>query len=807
MPDKPTITYVGTTHFDPIWMWSWDEAMASIRGTFRSALDRMREEPRFVYSFSCPPVFDWIRETEPALFREIVRRVREGRWHLVEGWWLQPDCNVASGESYCRQGLAGQRYLKRVFGRRSRTCFNTDSFGHSAQLPQILRKSGIEYTVFGRPSQDQQNLPGPLFRWEGPDGSAVLAFRAGGEGSNQYSFTLDKDARAAADGMERLGHDLIVLYGVSNHGGAPTRESIRQINGLIDDEAAPFRAEYGTPEGFFSRQDASRLPCYRGELQVRDFGVFANHAEVKTANRRGEYELLDAERAAVLARSLAGRACPRATFARAWEDLLFNQFHDIIGGACVKPAYAHVRAVHGRARAAAAEVLHQSLQALTARVDTRGDGYPLVVWNLSSFAIKEPVEAELQWAWEFPWYKGPITLLDESGTPVDCQVIREHSVLPGFRSRIVFRPELPALGYRVFRVLTRGEPEPSRESPDPEGLVLENGRLRVRIDPETGDVAEATDARDGRVLLGSGARAFVRQDDGDTWAFGKAGYGPETGGFKAESCRVVERGAVRTVIRTTARFRDSLLTREYLLYAGADSVDCRFRVEWRERHAVLKLGFDTLLADPEYTVAIPYGTIRRQPDGREMPCGEWVSAQGRERGVSVASDSIFAYDAEGARINLTVLRSPIYGHLTWKEPIDPQADWEFMEQGVREGLLRIVLHTGDWVTRAMPRESAALNNPPLTIDEAAHAGDLPRTASYLSAEGGGGMLTVLKEAEDGGDVVLRLVEMEGRGGEAQVSLPFIDRTFAVSLAPHEIKTLRMDGRTGRRLRETSILEE
>src|ERR1039458_4304401 len=149
---KHVIHMVGTTHFDPVWLWTWDEAMASIRSTFRSALARIEEEPRLIYSYSCPSVFEWVRQSDPDLFGEIQRRVREGRWNLVEGWWLEPDCNCAAGESYARHGLYGQRYLQRTFGRGTHGGFNTDSFGHNLMLPQILKKSGIDFYVFGRPS-------------------------------------------------------------------------------------------------------------------------------------------------------------------------------------------------------------------------------------------------------------------------------------------------------------------------------------------------------------------------------------------------------------------------------------------------------------------------------------------------------------------------------------------------------------------------------------------------------------------------------------------------------------------------------
>ena len=168
---------IGNTHFDPVWEWKWDEAMSSIRATFRSALDRMNEYSDFIYSFSSPPVFEWIKKTDPDMFEEIKRRIDEGKWDLAEGWWNQPDCFSASGESYVRQGLYGQRYLMKNFGKLSECAFNTDSFGHPDMLPQILKKSGIKNYCMCRPEERHYSLKSPLFRWQSDDGSSVMAFR------------------------------------------------------------------------------------------------------------------------------------------------------------------------------------------------------------------------------------------------------------------------------------------------------------------------------------------------------------------------------------------------------------------------------------------------------------------------------------------------------------------------------------------------------------------------------------------------------------------------------------------------------
>ena len=211
---------IGNTHFDPVWLWRWDEAMASIRATFRSALDRMKEDPDFIYSFATPPVFEWIRRVDPDMFEEIRARVSEGRWELGEAWWVQPDCYAALGESYVRQGLYGQRYLKKTFNKYAECVFNIDSFGHSPMLPQILSKSGVTSYCFVRPGRGDFDLQNPLFRWRSPDGSEVLSYRA----HHAYRDNVKKNFEEW-DGKE----DALIVYGVTDHGGAPTKEALATI--------------------------------------------------------------------------------------------------------------------------------------------------------------------------------------------------------------------------------------------------------------------------------------------------------------------------------------------------------------------------------------------------------------------------------------------------------------------------------------------------------------------------------------------------------------------------------------------------
>jgi alpha-mannosidase len=784
MKTKHVIHMVANTHFDPVWLWTWDEGLSSIRSTFKAALERIAEEPDFIYSFSCPPVFEWIRTVDPDLFAQIAERVREGRWELIEGWWLQADCNAASGESYARQGLYGQRYLLEHFGRMSACAFNIDSFGHSAMLPQILRQSSIQYYSFNRPGEKEKELPGPLFRWESPDGSSVIAYREPGS----YIGDVEKHIHAAFPVADQYGHDLMLIYGVTNHGGAPTKKAIGKIKELASDPGVPGLVRFSKHRDFFAAQDEAALPVVRDELMTAWFGIFSNFPEIKQNNRRCEQALLNAEKAAVIAGWVNVRPYPTAKLTDCWHDVLFNQFHDILGGACISQAYFDARNLHGRAMQTAHEILHCSLQSVTKEIDLPANGsiWNVIAWNLNAFAMQTSVEVEVNWAWEFDWYQGPIAVTDDDGNEYPCQVIRERSVVPGLRSRFVFSAPLPSLGYKAFRVHQREPAGTAAAMPESNTETLVSSRFTVKICRENGCIASVFDLQKNAFVMLNGAKPLVLRDEGDTWAFNVSGFAEKAGDFKLEQVRLLEDGPVRATIHTKASFGSSWLEQDFTLYKESGIMTGSYRVNWRERHMVLKLGFQAV-QEPAVTAAIPYGSIRRPADGKEMPMGDWLDLSCADHGFSILTNSLFAYHAEGTFANLTILRSSISGDLRLPAGLDPQAEYDYMGQGITEGRWGLVFHEGDWCKARIPQQAMQFCNPPLVITEANHPGHLSQEQSYVSIENNSSLLTVMKQAEDADGIIIRAYEYAGQSDPIQIRFP--KKEFAFELDRYAIKTV------------------
>ncbi len=788
-----SIVMIGSTHFDPVWTWTWEEGMSSIHSTFQSALDRMKEDKDFIYSFATPPVFEWIREMDPEMFEEIKEQVRQGRWELCEGWWVQPDCFSGCGESYVRHALYGQLYLMEHFGQFSRSVFNVDSFGHNSQTPQILKKSHMEYYCMCRPEQWFFPLESPYFLWKGKDGSWVKAFRIG-HYSEIYNKDMRKNVELAESKMQDATCDEMMVYGVTNHGGAPTKKAIADIHELNKEKE--YDLPFSTVAGYFELQKEPTVTV-NTEMITKNFGPYVNMGEIKTKNRVAEYAVSNAEKAAVIAEKLLKIPYKKDVFSACWKDILFNQFHDILGGASTKDVYTDANHQLGRAIFTANERMHLNLQAVTKKIKTPGKNpenpWNLVVWNLEETSYNGYLEGELQWLHEFPEYTGGILLEDEAGNQYPCQIILETSVIPGFRSRVMFRAEIPPVGYKLFKVIQTGE---GKQKNIPL-FQLETEEFLIKLNETTGLIEEFYSKKQKKsyqnILV---PKCF--EDLADSECFNVTEYGKELEPFTLMGIKTVEKGQYRTVIKADYRFRDSLLTLYYSFYQDMDFFDVKFSVNWNEQHIALKLvsktGYET------YLVASPYASEQRGDTTSDMPMGEWLRMYDEQGEIAFLSKGIFAYTKEKDELGFSILRSCIYGDMRLDSELKEE-DYPYISRGIYEGSLRIVIGTHQKECN-IPALAKQFNNPPIVLCEANHEGMFPSEQSFVSLEGKGVVLGAMKKQELGEDTVIRLAEVEGN--EGQVILRYFGKKYAVSMNPYEIKTLKIDGEY---LKEVYITED
>lgn len=803
MSEQRLLHMIGNAHIDPVWLWQWPEGYQEVRATFASAIERMTEYPEFVFTCDSVLYLAWVEEHDPELFARIGERIADGRWQQVGGWWIEPDCNLPGGESFVRQALYAQRYLKAKFGVTSTVGCNVDPFGHNASLPQILRKSGMDAYIFMRPGPHEMTLPGPYFWWESPDGTRVLTYRIPHEycsSGTDLGYQIDKSlAQLPPDAPE-----LMVFYGVGNHGGGPTKANLDSIRRL-DATGGPPSLRCGAPRTFFDRLTASGedIPVHAGELQHHAVGCYSAHSGVKRWNRRAENLLARAEKWASVAAVLAGVDYPSADFERAWKLVLFNQFHDTLGGAAIEPAYEDSRDQFGHAVSLAGEAFNRSVQSLSRRIaiPQESDMTPLVVFNPHPWRLVTDVEFEFG---GFPAFGA--RAVDDDGNPVAVQRTRSRATVNGWRRRLALAADVPPLGYRVYRIY----PDAADAVPTTDGTRLENDFVAAEIDPTTGWLRSLRDKLSEVDVVGAGPHAVVIDDRSDTWGHRVRAYDTLAGMFAVRSVKLVDHGPVRSVLRVVSEYGRSTLTEEYVLGARDRHVEVRVTLDWHEHQKLLKLRFPTAVRAPVATFEIPYGHLVRPANGSEESAQAWVDVSGelgpdgRRAGLAVLNDGKYGHDVLDGDIGVTAARSPVYA---WHEPkeLEPDELYSFQDQGRQEFTLRLVPHGGDWRDAAVVRLAAELNQPAFPLLESYHDGDLPQARSFSSVSGDSVVPAVLKVSEDGSDaVVLRAYETAGRACEATIEV--LGRSVTATFGPAEIKTFRIPRDPSAPVVETDLVE-
>ncbi len=804
--ERRTLHAIGNAHIDPVWLWRWPEGLETIRSTFRSALDRMNEFPDFCFTCSSSAFYRMLEEVEPEMLAEIGDRVREGRWELVGGWWVEPDANIPSGESLMRQGLYGQRYLAERFGRRATIGYNPDTFGHPGALPQILRHLGLSRYVFMRPGPHEKDIPDPIFVWRSPDGSEVIAARIA-RSYCTWPEELAEHVRECARAASRVVSDYVVFYGVGNHGGGPTQRNIESIM-RGDGAEPPFSVSLSRLDRFFESVEIETasgrdLPVVAEELQYHARGCYSAHSEIKANNRRAEHLLLAAERAASMARALVGCPYPSGRLTEAWKTLLFTQFHDILAGTSLPEAYRDARDAVGHACHTASSVLYTAAHSIAANVDTTGSGNAAILLNTLPWDVRVPVEVE----------RGSAHIADAAGRPIYAQAV-EPTTVAGQR-RSCFVADIPALGYTVIR-----ESEAAADgSHSGRTLVvspqeISNDWWRLRISHSTGCIGELHDRVLGvSVLRDPGMSLLVIDDPSDTWSHGVASFRDELGCFQCNGIVVEEDGSVRASIRSTSVWGAGRCVHRVRLYRDLPIIEGELTIHWAERRRMLKLAMPVSFFEGIATYETPYGQTVRTADGSEQPGQQWgdltgwIEGDGRriQYGLAIMNDCKYGYDATENELRLTLLRSPVYAHHDPAQ-LSATSEYAYVDQGVQTVRYRLFPHHGGLDGQEIVRRAVELNMPPVWVNEHAHSGRLPVTLSVLRIEPGNVVTLVCKQAEDSNDIIVRAYETESRPTRAKLALPMLGFAWEADFAPLQIRTWRVTIGSPCSVAETNGLE-
>ena len=830
-----TVRAVGNSHIDMAWLWPWTETVEVVRNTFQSVLDLMREYPDFKFTMSSARTYEWMQEKYPDLFEQIRQRVKEGRWEVIGGMWVEPDLNMPDGESLVRQILVGKRYFHKNFGADIKIGWNPDSFGYNWQLPQIYKKSGIDYFVTSKLlwATDYTKFPYRLFWWEAPDGSRLLTYfpHEYANDFNPEQLTRDLSVYAPLIYGPKVANSpqMLYLYGIGDHGGGPTRTMLDQANRLRDPNTVFPKIDFSTAKEFFADLNRNlptlKVPTWKDELYFEYHrGVYTSQADTKQRIRRDEELMLDAEKYASMA-SLFGRSYPQDQFELAWKNLLFDHFHDVMPGSGIAVNYLDAKRNLEDVARSAEEITHGSLDEIAAHVNTQGDGMPVVVFNSLSWPRTEVIETVVQ----LPDSVKQIDVVDAAGQRVESQLLALDSVTN--RAHILVLADTPPMGYKTYfvRSVVKSAGKPADEYNGPlmrtvraSVSTMENGYVRLNVDPQTGCITSLFDLRNqtealapseadtgGPTALACGnlLQAFYdKPKQWDAWNIDSDFEKQHWNLDKADEVKLVEGGPLRAVIRVKKHFQNSTFVQDITMYAGGPRVDVKMQADWHEKHILLKVAFPLSAHSDKATFEIPYGSIER-PTTRntpaeaakfEVPAQRWADLSDAKHGFSLLNDSKYGYDVKGNVLRLSLLRSP-----EWPDP--------HTDEGHHEFTYSLYPHAGTWRDAQTVRRGYELNYKPIAMPEQKHQGTLASEHSFVHVESDNVVLTAIKQSEDDDYLVLRFYEWMGKEVDVKLQLPsgalsadetdLMEKSTAdlaiskggitVHTKPYEIKTLKV----------------
>jgi alpha-mannosidase len=771
-----TLYFDANAHIDAAWLWRDKETIEVCKNTFASVLHMMDVRPDFTYTQSAAAYYDWMERLYPDLFGQMQKRVKDGRWEIVGGMWVEPDCNLPDGVSWARHLLYAKRYFQKKFGVDVKIGWNPDSFGYNWNMPMFYADAGIDAFITQKIGWNERNVfPYRLFWWEGSDGSKVLSYFP-----FDYVNTID-DPYQLVDWSRQFEANtgltkMMILFGVGDHGGGPSLEMISRIERLKSLDIYP-SIEYGNTATYLDwvkQHDLTALPVWDDELYLEYHqGTYTTQAAMKKFNRECEVLLTNAEKFGTLADLYGGRY-GSAGLESAWRDVLFNQFHDILPGSGIRENYLDATEKYAQAGAIGRRELQGALQTLSGRANTawarRGD--PLVVHNSLNWRRTDLVTVDLPESEGGDW-----SVFDDKGLQIPSQMIGDR--VSG--ARLLFlATDVPPLGYRCYE-LRMPVTAAARATKHAAAARVENAMFAVAVDTASGLVTSIRDKKNGREVLGAPGNDLQILEDKpnawDAWNIGLTGVRyPST----LRSVELVESGPVRTVLRITRDFlrpgvkKDfptedfptSFFTQDIILTSGLDRIDFVASADWWEEKTMLKVAFPVAVRDTMATYEIPFGSIRRSTQWRdswdsakvEVPAVRWADLSQDDYGVALLNASKYGYDIKGNVMRLSLLRSP-------KWP-DPTAD-----RGKHVIPYALWPHAGRVDAAEATRKGMEYNNPLLAVFTDRHKGTLPPQHAFLTLEPSNLILTTLKKAEEEDAWIVQWYEAAGKATEATLTLP------------------------------------
>lgn len=794
-----TIHLVGHSHLDIVFMWTYREFIRKVGRTHTTMLRLMEQYPEFSFCQSQAKTYQDMKVHHPQIYEQVKKRIAEGRWEVIGAMWVEPDCNLISGESFVRQILHGQKFFEAEFGIRSRTCWQPDVFGMGATMPQILERSGIEYVMTTKMFiwNDTNPWRKNTFWWQGIDGSQVLTVVT----PSHFIGMVDPDHLSDHwndfSDKETIGESMY-CYGWGDGGGGVDIEMLESARRYQRTMGLPRLKHSGAEEtldAIKAKAEGQQIPIWRDELYLEAHrGTATNKGILKKLNRQGELLIRETEILATIA-WMKGASYPARELKNVWETLLTTQFHDSLPGTHINEAFEELLQEHEEFKSKAI-ALHQ--QAVENIFPLEDNSHPKNLTIFNSFL--HPRESVIQISKEITDDKLP---LDAEGNPLPSQSI---TGLDGIDYTLLSIPEIPSVGHRSFAL---GEQNKSQSQSTVQAMEnrLENDLICATFNRD-GEIISLWDIETQREVIISGefGNRFQLYEDipgkYDAWDIVATYADHEIDISGNATLRVDENGPIRASLKLEKTFLGSKITQRISLYANSRQLVFETVVDWAERQKLLKVGFPLEINATHATYDIAYGNLQRATHRNtsydaakfEVPAHQWMDVSQGDYGVSLLNNCKYGHEANGKNICLTLLKGSIYPD-------------ELADLGQHHFTYALYPHPGSWEEAGTIQQALNLNQPLLAYVNS----DCPQSHSFLSCKAKNITLEAMKQAEDGQGLIIRLVEkhnksstinlvfdrpietawlcdlMESNEGEIHPS----GKKLTINFRPYEIITLRV----------------
>ena len=816
----------GHAHIDMDWMWSYHETVAITLSTFRTVLNLMDQYPDFHFSQSQASVYKIVEEYDPEMMPEIQARIKEGRWEVTASAWVETDKNMPNTESLLRHIQCTKDYLRDTWDIDADSLeidFTPDTFGHSANIPEIDSFGGVKYMYHCRGLDGDYSL----YRWRAPSGKELISY------VEQYWYNSGITPRIGQGIFDICKHyngfkTGLIVYGVGDHGGGPTRRDIETAIEMAQWPVFP-TIKFGTIREFFHEAEAIRdqLPVLDHELNFLFPGCYTTQTRIKRGNRKSETVLTDAEAFMSFAQIEAGKAFNKDRHSKAWQDVLYTHFHDILTGSCVQDSREHAMGRYSDVLAYANTQYGKAVTALASMIDTSaietdsdialtqaegagggfgisanlGENFPSVlafnngvpnpergcglvrIFNIfNPLAIARKAVTELT-VWDWVGDLRRIQFKDAQGNPLRFQLIDNEMQLYWDHRfiRILVETEVPALGYTTI-VMSEAEvtdytahrgSTSRKEYPD-DDYILENDLVKAVFDRSSGCLVSFVDKQTGIEYLDktrpAGLSVVTMQRQGTNgWHIGKyMKVEPLTSPIQINP---LAGGDLRQSFTAEYKWGMSSMKVTPMLLAGEKAIRFNINADWSEvaGETVPLLLFDVPFCfnTQKYLMDVPGGALYRTPLNMDMPGLQYCAAI-RDDGSALAliPDSKYGYRAGEDHCAVSLIN-------TSTNP-DPYPD-----RG--QHVINIALAISQDDAKLLEDTASSFNHCAYFMSTNAHGGTLPTDMSFLEFSAESCVASAVLPTTQPGTIHVRFYEICGR-----------DDTVVLKLAKAPVRAVSVD---------------